>query len=86
MGQVPQCPRDIVDIGSGDATTILHMARTLLSLMGRDPGNVRITGKFRAGDIRHAVADISAAQDRLGWQPGYDLERGLRAFLDWAAR
>ena len=85
IGLVAECPRDIVDIGSGEATTILHMAKTLLSLMGRDPEKVRITGDFRAGDIRYAVADISMAREKLDWQPDYDLDRGLRAFLAWSA-
>ena len=61
------------------------MAKTLLSLMGRDPEKVRITGDFRAGDIRYAVADISMAREKLDWQPDYDLDRGLRAFLAWSA-
>ena len=29
----------------------------------------QITGKYRAGDIRHCFADISLARQVLGWEP-----------------
>lgn len=85
IGTVERCPDEIIDVGSGEATTILHMAKTLLTLMGRDPQNVTITGDFRAGDIRYAVADIGTARRLIEWQPGYDLKRGLGEFLAWSA-
>jgi dTDP-L-rhamnose 4-epimerase len=85
IGLVPQCPTDIIDIGSGEATTILHMAQSLLRQMGRDPANVQVTGNFRAGDIRYAVADITLAQQQLNWAPHYGLQKGLAEFLAWSA-
>lgn len=38
---------------------------------------------FRAGDVRHSLADISKATRLLGYQPTHRLEDGLRASLDW---
>lgn len=73
-----------VDIGSGRAATILDVARSLLTVMGADPEALRVTGEYRPGDVRHAVADISAARAVLGWQPTVDLEAGLTRFADWA--
>ena len=37
---------------------------------------------FRAGDIRHSLADISAAQSLLGYAPHVDLASGLAAAMD----
>lgn len=33
--------------------------------------------KPRPGDIRHSLADIEKARDKLGCKPKYDLESGL---------
>lgn len=84
IGTCISCPRDVVDIGSGEATTILEVARTLLSLMGRDPSNLRITGRFRPGDVRHAVADISRARTALEWTPTITIKTGLEQFVSWS--
>ncbi|MCL1939353.1 MAG: NAD-dependent epimerase/dehydratase family protein [Desulfovibrionaceae bacterium] len=38
---------------------------------------------FRAGDVRHSLADISKARELLGYDPGYDVRKGLREAGDW---
>lgn len=38
---------------------------------------------FRAGDVRHSLADISKAVELLGYAPTHDLQRGLRHTLRW---
>jgi nucleoside-diphosphate-sugar epimerase len=37
----------------------------------------------RAGDIRHSLADIRAAQRLLGYRPRFDFEEGLRRTIAW---
>lgn len=78
MGTIKAMPEGIIDIGSGVGTTILDAATQVLRAMGKDAGNLWISGKYRPGDVRHAVADISQAADKLGWQP----ETGFSAGLD----
>jgi dTDP-L-rhamnose 4-epimerase len=73
----------VINIGSGRATTILEAAQILLKLYGRSPDDYRITGDFRAGDIRHAVADIQVADRLLNWQPQVSLEAGLAKLAAW---
>lgn len=77
MGVRPDMPPEILDIGSGEGSTILEVAATILELMGQPADLVRITGQFRPGDIRHAVADISRAKAMLGWTPRVGLRAGL---------
>jgi len=84
MRQVDRIPREILDIGSGQGVTILAVARLLLRLLGADEDRLRITGAFRPGDIRHAVADIARARATLGWTPAVTLEDGLAALADWS--
>ena len=86
MGQCATMPSGVLDIGLGKPASILSVARQLLSTLGQDPDRLTITGAFRAGDIRHAVADIRAAQNALGWTPKVDLDEGLRRLAEWSKR
>lgn len=86
MGTIEAMPDGIIDIGSGVGTTILDAAKQVLRAMGKDLGNLWISGKYRPGDVRHAVADISQAADKLGWQPETGFSAGLDqliALADW---
>ena len=40
---------------------------------------------FRAGDVRHSLADISRAGTLLGFEPAIDVRQGLRLAGDWYA-
>lgn len=40
---------------------------------------------FRAGDVRHSLADISRARRLLGYDPRYDVREGLTLAGDWYA-
>jgi UDP-glucose 4-epimerase len=37
----------------------------------------------RTGDIKHSLADISRAQQKLGYEPLVDFEEGLRRTVEW---
>lgn len=76
----------IINIGSGQATTILEAAKTLLNLYEKPENAYQITGDFRAGDIRHAVADISKANKLLNWQPKVSLKQGLLELSFWCKK
>lgn len=39
----------------------------------------------RVGDVRHTLADISAAREELGYEPATKFEEQLRAMADWYA-
>jgi dTDP-L-rhamnose 4-epimerase len=42
-----------------------------------------IVAKYREGDIRHCVADISRARKLLGFAPAVSLEQGIPELLQW---
>jgi dTDP-L-rhamnose 4-epimerase len=73
-----------INVGTGQGTSILDAARLLATLVGRDPDSARISGDFRPGDIRHAVADIARARALLGWTPQVDIATGIAALVAWA--
>jgi dTDP-L-rhamnose 4-epimerase len=71
-----------LNIGSGQPISIGDVARQLTRGMGVSIP-AEITGKYRAGDIRHCFADISAAQRLLGYKPRYKFADGLLELVDW---
>jgi dTDP-L-rhamnose 4-epimerase len=73
-----------INIGTGSPVSIRSMAKSVLTLYGRNPDEHHITGNFRAGDVRHAVAEIVLARDLLGWQPRTAFAAGLKRFVEWA--
>jgi UDP-N-acetylglucosamine/UDP-N-acetylgalactosamine 4-epimerase len=38
---------------------------------------------FRKGDVRHSLADITKAQQLLGYEPKFDISKGLNDSIDW---
>lgn len=83
-GAAPLAHGAIVDIGLGEAATILQVAKSLMRALGRAEDSFRVTGAFRVGDIRHARADIEPARRLLGWAPQVGIDEGLRRLAQWA--
>jgi dTDP-L-rhamnose 4-epimerase len=72
-----------VNVGAGQAITILEIARLLSRLVGKSiEPHVTLTG--RKFDIRHNTADIGRARDTLGFQPKVTLEQGFGELIEWA--
>jgi nucleoside-diphosphate-sugar epimerase len=46
-------------------------------------GVERIHTESRAGDVRDSLADISKAQDLIGYDPRVQLDEGLRRTVEW---
>lgn len=42
--------------------------------------------EFRKGDVRHSLADISRARNLLGYDPQWNVSRGLACASDWYAK
>lgn len=82
--ELEQMPQETVDIGSGKGASIIEVARTMIEALGLFGEHLTISGQFRPGDVRFAVADISAAERVLGWTPKVSLSDGIGALVNWA--
>jgi dTDP-L-rhamnose 4-epimerase len=71
-----------VNIGSGTSVTVNEIAAKLASVLGVEL-EPEVTGRFRAGDIRHCFADITLARELLGYSPQVALEDGMAELADW---
>ena len=71
-----------MNVGTGRASSVSQIAKILARGLGKeiDPD---ITGKYREGDIRHCIADISKIRELLGYEPKVTLESGLDELLNW---
>jgi UDP-N-acetylglucosamine 4-epimerase len=75
------------NVAVGERTTLNQLFDLLKSgLRQRDPSmsNVEpVYRDFRAGDVPHSLADISKAQQLLGYSPTHRITDGIDAALDW---
>ncbi|MEY2892515.1 MAG: hypothetical protein RJA98_2423 [Pseudomonadota bacterium] len=72
----------VANIGAGVPTTVLEVASELKRLLG-SKSELRVSGDFRAGDIRHCYANLEKARKMLGFEPQVPLTNGLSRFVDW---
>ena len=73
-----------INVGTGIATSVRAVCRLLADGLNLDL-EPEIVAKYREGDIRHCVADISKAKSLLGYKPQVTLERGIPELLSWVS-
>ena len=78
----PKAAGRIYNVGTGEATTILRIAEELAHQLGVALAP-DVPGRFRAGDVRHCIADVSRIRAELGYVPRVRFEQGLKELLEW---
>lgn len=71
-----------LNIGSGNPISIREVAATLAQALETDIAP-ELTGKYRAGDIRHCFADIALAGECLGYAPKVCFAEGINDLVAW---
>jgi dTDP-L-rhamnose 4-epimerase len=74
---------ETVNVGSNERASVLTVANGINVFIG-NRSEIKITGAFREGDIRHGVADLTKARALLNYEPLWSFPDGLRKFLSWA--
>jgi dTDP-L-rhamnose 4-epimerase len=82
----PAANGEVFNIGSGTDRTVEEVARLQAASMGRPDLLSEITGKTRAGDIRHNIPDLTKARTLLGYEARQDFAAGLEELSEWVAR
>lgn len=68
------------NVASGKAISINEIVQILQRLLGGE--NLKaVYGEPRKGDIRHSYASIDKARSRLGYEPLFSLEKGLKELV-----
>ncbi len=69
------------NVAGGERITINRLLECIGATLGR-PAEARFV-EPRPGDVRHSLADLSAARELLSYQPNTGLEAGLAASIDY---
>ena len=77
----------VYNVAVGERTTLNHLFESIRAeLLPRFPHLAEckpVYREFRAGDVRHSLADISKAQRLLQYQPTHTIRVGLKVAMDW---
>jgi UDP-glucose 4-epimerase len=72
----PGVSGEFFNVGCGARHSLLAIASAIQDFLGRDVPRNHVAA--RAGDVRNTHADISRAQQRLGYKPLVDFREGMR--------
>lgn len=79
----------IYNVAFGQRTTLNELFALIREEVARhkpEAGQAQpVHRDFRAGDVRHSLADITRARTLLGYEPQFDVRQGLRLAGDWYA-
>ena len=77
----------VYNVAVGERTSLNTLFESIRSIL--EPQFPHLKGfkpsfrDFRAGDVRHSLADISKARRLLGYEPSHKLYEGLVQSMDW---
>lgn len=74
--EAPDAPGRMLNVACGDSITVNRLASEIARLTGRED-IVPLHGPSRPGDVEHSRADISLAENLLGYEPVTRFEEGL---------
>jgi len=77
----PKAEGELFNIGTGSRITVNGLVNLINGILGKE-----IQPKYeeaRPGDIRHSLADITKAQEMLGFRPRVSIMDGLSTAIEW---
>jgi UDP-N-acetylglucosamine/UDP-N-acetyl-alpha-D-glucosaminouronate 4-epimerase len=73
----------VFNVACGAATTLNEVVQLIGKTLGKA---IPVTyAERRVGDVKHSLADVSAARSNLGYRGAIDFEEGLRRTIAWYA-
>tara|TARA_B110000211_G_scaffold228516_1_gene284874 strand:+ start:2641 stop:3669 length:1029 start_codon:yes stop_codon:yes gene_type:complete len=76
----------IYNVALGDRTSLNDLFSAIKDALNKNQINIKLEPiylDFRAGDVRHSRADISKAKKALGYQPRFNILKGLDKAMPW---
>ena len=71
----------VVNIACGEALTVNQIIAMINETLGKDVQPQFVP--MRAGDVKHSLADITAARKLIGFEPVILFREGLERAIDW---
>jgi UDP-N-acetylglucosamine 4-epimerase len=86
----PDASNQVYNVAVGDRTTLNDLFEAIRAeLAPRFPHLEHcrpVYREFRAGDVRHSLADIGKARRLLGYEPSHGIRQGLAEAMEWYVR
>lgn len=87
LTQSPDAINKVYNVAVGDCTTLNQLFEMLRQRLLPQSPHLEyfrpVYRDFRAGDVRHSLADINRARLLLGYAPAHRIEQGLDEALTW---
>lgn len=84
------CDKDVpqvYNVAVGDRTSLVHLHDLIAQMLVAEKAVASVAAPafapFRAGDVRHSLADISKARTQLGYEPTHDVRKGMGEAVRW---
>jgi UDP-glucose 4-epimerase len=72
---------ECINVASGKEVSLRHASETFYRLLGNGI-TLQFSNENRSGDPLNWCGDISTLK-KMGYQPGYDLQQGLKNYIEW---
>jgi len=83
----PDAANQAYNVAVGERSTLNQLFFEIGDILGRIDSSLTVADPlyqdFREGDVRHSLADISKACERLGYRSSHCLSEGLEIAVDW---
>jgi UDP-glucose 4-epimerase len=79
----PGASGQVFNVACGAATSLNQVVGLIGEIIGRQIAVTYAPG--RVGDVKHSLADITAARDRLGYRAAVSFREGLQRTVSWFA-
>ena len=83
----PEAVNTVYNVAYGERTTLnelLELLKTYLSEFDPEIKTISaIYGEERKGDVPHSLASVDKARDLLGYNPQFDMQKGLKEAVAW---
>ena len=87
LSQNPEAINTVYNTAFGDRTTLTQLVQLLKDNLAKfDPKIAEVEvihGPNREGDIPHSLASIEKAKSKLGYNPKYSIEQGIKEAVSW---
>lgn len=86
----PDASNQVYNVAVGDRTTLNQLHAAIAGALAVERPALQVAAPvyqdFRAGDVRHSLADIGKAARLLGYAPTHDVHAGLKQAVAWYVR
>lgn len=83
----PEAVNTVYNVAFGEQTTLNELITLLQEYLSEYDSKIKevttIFGPERIGDVPHSLASIEKAKSLLGYEPEYDITKGLKEAVSW---